>query len=147
MISLARSVFVPRFILINALLLTVATGCEARTRESRPGARVEKGALPAKPLREEGTGGSGQLQSVADLVDAVKGTVVNVDVQARANAEDSGQLFEHFFGGEQGGPAAAARREHPAGRRARASSSMPGGLVLTNNHVVEDADLHPRAAR
>ncbi len=75
------------------------------------------------------------LPSLATLVESVKGTVVNVDVKARAkgSSEDMGdELFEHFFGRP--------RRRDPI--RPGAGSGFiidKKGLILTNNHVVENA--------
>jgi len=76
------------------------------------------------------------IPSVADLVDAVKSSVVNVEVRARvANQSDPrrDEFFERFFG---------ARPPRGDQFRQAAGSGVivdPAGIVLTNNHVVADA--------
>ncbi|QRN98768.1 Do family serine endopeptidase [Archangium violaceum] len=177
--KLARSAFLPQFVLFNALMLAVASGCEARTWEpqspssgSAPpapaaqGTQPEKSTPPPSSSQEPGqgtggagaqqpqpqppqqlqfpaaAGGSGQApQSIADLVDAVKDTVVNVDVQARTPAAPEGMpgdLFERFFGGP-GGPGGVEPRERIQQGEGSGFIIDASGLILTNNHVVENS--------
>jgi serine protease Do len=105
-----------RHVLLSALLLAAVP---VLAQQAQP-------APPAAPM-----------PSLAPLIEAVKGAVVNVDVSRRA-ANERQELMERFFG----------RRGHPRGG-GDDGPLMPGtgsgfvvdpkGLVITNNHVVEDA--------
>src|SRR5690606_1651250 len=98
---------------------------------------------PPPPAPQGAPLAQGPLPSLANLVEAVKSSVVNVDVQSRVSsrmAQGPGQgdeLFERFFG-FPGGPGMQPREQYRQG----AGSGVvidPKGLILTNNHVVEGA--------
>src|SRR5687768_7373251 len=97
-------------------------------------------------------------ESFADLADEVTGAVVNISasttVEARSRTlpqlppgtpfED---LFEEFFNrrGQGGGPGSPGGESSPS--RPRSSNSLgsgfvidPSGIVVTNNHVIGDAN-------
>jgi serine protease Do len=94
---------------------------------------------PAPAVGEPRTG-----PSFSPLVESVKSAVVNVEVRARVRGGPAGlerfggDPFEHFFGGPRGG----APREPREQVRPSAGSGFlidPGGIIVTNNHVVENA--------
>ncbi len=140
-------------------LLPVATlgacGGQAQGAQSTPKpalsapAPVENAAAPIAPVQQTlyspaASGTPGTLTSLAPLVDAVKGAVVNVEVQARPRR----------MAGTQGLPPGLAERFGlPPGMGGFGGQTPPrqgagsgfiidaSGTVLTNNHVVQDADV------
>jgi serine protease Do len=81
------------------------------------------------------------LPSVPDLVDAVKASVVNVDVRMKISDNDprqraNSELMERFFGRPRnGGPP----HEHFQQGKGSGVIVEADGVMLTNNHVVQNA--------
>ncbi len=144
----ARSPFGSWLVLLQALVLSLSSGCEARefaapqpsphpTEKVRPIAALQPAPPPLPAPPDTGAGPvQGAAVSVADLVGAVKDTVVNVEVQARSQGPSfPGDPFERFFG-FPGGPGLGERIQQGQGSGVLID---PSGLILTNNHVVENA--------
>ncbi len=138
---------IPSVVLLLTALVAVA-GTPAAAQKSPPGQKgsaAQKEPTPPPPppsgIQEPVTREVAALPSFARLVESVKSAVVNVDVQTRVSRRSMGSermgpdLFEHFFGGPRGGG---------RGEQIRPSAGSgfivePRGLILTNNHVVENA--------
>jgi serine protease Do len=97
---------------------------------------------PPPPAAQPSTRESQALPSLAPLVDSVNGAVVNVDVQSKVGRRGGPRgpggtpddFMERFFG-QQG------RGGREPVRQGAGSGFIidPSGLVVTNNHVVENA--------
>ena len=129
----------------SAPTAAVATPALAKAANAAPAQ-----AAPTAPVQQAlyspaASGAPGALTSLAPLVDAVKGAVVNVEVQALPRRVSGMQrlppgMSERFglppgFGGGFGG-------QTPPRQGAGSGFIIDAsGTVLTNNHVVQDADV------
>jgi serine protease Do len=127
------------------LALGWAAALVACQRTSQPAARVGPPPTPradaVSPASQSGTGGTGALRvSLAPLVEQVQSTVVGVTTHRRvAGGEDVDELFRRFFG--RGGPPLSPQPPQvETGLGSGFVIDAAGGLVLTNNHVVQGAD-------
>ncbi|MEW5737570.1 MAG: DegQ family serine endoprotease [Myxococcota bacterium] len=140
---------------VTALSLTfAAAACLSSQRTSDAGARKEDlpsrvtaALLPAPAFAQTGSGPGKTADVVlADVAERVVPSVVNISsekvVRETGGPPDFGPLqndpfFRHFFGLPEGGGQPRERREHSLGSGVIVSDK---GVVLTNNHVIENAD-------
>jgi serine protease Do len=141
---MTRSSVAPRRALVAALLLVLPGVAPAQAPASQPAAPAPQAPpAPSQGALQPATRDSQALPSLAPLVDSVKSAVVNVDVQARGGGGPRGMeenpFFDHFFGGGRGGRGGGQQRE-PLRQGAGSGFIIESkGVILTNNHVVEDA--------
>lgn len=131
----------------RALPKTAAIGLIAATALAAPFALELRGAHPLAPSAAEARSLGEPFKSYADLVEAMRPAVVTIVtrqergglVTAQPEFPDGpfGDLFRRFF--EERGMG----RPSPRGRQARGLGSGfvidPNGLIITNNHVIEQA--------
>jgi serine protease Do len=107
--------------------------------------------LPARPAAARGP------ENIADVAEQVIDAVVNISTSQKVDARISGlpdlppgspmeQFFEEFFkkhrgqGGDNGGGDDSDRAPHRINSLGSGFIIDPSGLVVTNNHVIADAD-------
>ena len=144
-----RTSVASRRALVAALLLALPGSSFAQApAPAAPKPPAPPAAQPAQPapgqqggnVLQPATREAQALPSLAPLVESVKSAVVNVDVQARGGRDMRGMeenpLFDRFFGGGRGGP----QQREPLRQGAGSGFIIESkGIILTNNHVVEDA--------
>jgi len=120
---------------VNNLLEDLFGGGNSRQKPPRPGNPADADA----PRRVPASQGEIQL-SFAPLVKRTAPAVVNVYaariVQQRSSPFQGDPFFDHFFGRNFGGPAKP-RMEQSLGSGVIVD---PSGLIVTNNHVIGNAD-------
>ena len=110
------------------------------------------GVVPVAPLTADRAFARGP-DSLADLADGVTDAVVNISAtqsppEARADAGGGAaqrgtpfdDLFEEFFHRRQGGGGTRPPRERGSNSLGSGFVIDPAGIVITNNHVIADAD-------
>lgn len=130
---------------LSSVVFLTGSLCGAQgpaSREALAPAQPSRSTTSATPSAAVIEGAA--LPSLSGLVESVKGSVVNVEVQSRAKAANDPQaeMFERFFGGGGGGGNSPFGQQPREQYRQGAGSGVvidPRGHILTNNHVVEGA--------
>ena len=137
---MARGAWLPLLVLASACGQANVTAAPLQRAASEPPAERAPLAAPASPTLVVPT-----TSSLAPLVESVKGAVVNVEVQVRAPQAARGPMMQMPPGWAErfGMP------EQPQGPQGQAPTQQgqgsgflidAKGVVLTNNHVVENAE-------
>ncbi len=121
----------PKSILVGAATAVAVAVLSAVAVAQQPTPVQPPAAGPVQPATREAQA----LPSLAPLVESVKSAVVNVDVTARVGTPrgmEQSPFFDRFLGPRRG--------QEPVRQGAGSGFVVnPKGLVLTNNHVIEDA--------
>ena len=118
----------------------LAAGCVLAFSGAFPGAEAQAPRLMAPPLAADGT------LSFADLVERVSPAVVSIQVEREVQRPQIPSQLERFFefNEERGGEEEFFGGEEPEAERAQAEGSGffidAAGHIVTNNHVIADAD-------
>ena len=148
--------------LFYAILIAVASAAVGMVIASQWGLPQASSAqtLSVPPMNSAALDGPIDAQTFRNIAKAQIPVVVNIQTQARLRNRDltefnGDDLFRRFFGGGGGGGGAqpGPQGRSPRGRAPRSEDDGPvaqgtgtgfvidkSGLILTNNHVVEDAD-------
>src|SRR5687767_1710339 len=136
--------------LFYALLIAIASLAVGMVIASRLGLAPQSGAqtLAAPPMNSAPVTGPLTATTFRDIAKSVSPAVVNIRTESKRRAQDlteffgGDDLFERFFGSPGQGQGQG-RRRAPRDQVAVAAGTGfiidKGGLILTNNHVVEDA--------
>jgi len=134
--------------LFYALLIAVASLAVGMVMASRLGLAPQSGAqtLAAPPMNSAPVTGPLTATTFRDIAKGVSPAVVNIRTESKQQTRDlteffgGDDLFERFFGSPgQGQGRRRAPREQVAVAAGTGFIIDKGGLILTNNHVVEDA--------
>lgn len=141
--AMLRAKILPSRRVVSSVLLAVglalisAVACGAAGTKSKTGG---KSRAPLKPLSYD------PRVSLAPLVDRVAPAVVNIRTKTRLRQleglSEPESLFEWFFGPRSPGRPPFRRPERGPLLQSMGSGFIidPGGLVVTNHHVIKDAD-------
>lgn len=121
-------------VLATVATLSLSTTAPAPLRADAPTGLL---AVPA---------GNGQVPSLAPMLKGVLPAVVNIAVvgkaqQAQQNPLLNDPFFRRFFGVPEGQEQAPQPREQPQGIGSGVIVDAAKGYVVTNNHVVADAEI------
>jgi serine protease Do len=136
--------------LFYALLIAIASLAVGMVIASRLGLAPQSGAqtLAAPPMNSAPVTGPLTATTFRDIAKGVSPAVVNIRTESKQRAQDlteffgGDDLFNRFFGSPGQGQGQGGRRRPREQVAVAAGTGFiidKGGLILTNNHVVEDA--------
>jgi serine protease Do len=138
--------------LFYALMIAIASLAVGMVIASRLGLSSQSGAqtLAAPPMNSAPITGPLTATTFRDIAKSVSPAVVNIRTESKQRTQDlteffggGDDLFNRFFGSPGQGQNGQGGRRRPREQVAVAAGTgfiiEKGGLILTNNHVVEDA--------